>query len=102
MDAITPGVTGRLADLVATTRWRDVPDPVRHETVRSFVNWLGCAVGGAPHPGVAAAVRAATRYAGAPRATLLGLDRRSDPMTAALVNGISSHVLDFDDTMTAR
>lgn len=98
MDSITPGVTRLLADLVAGTRWADVPAQVRHETVRSFVNWLGCAVGGAPHPGVAAAVRAATAYAGPSSATLLGLGRRSDPVAAALVNGISSHVLDFDDT----
>jgi 2-methylcitrate dehydratase PrpD len=98
MDAMTPATTRLLARLVAETRWQDVPAQVRHETVRSFVNWLGCAVGGAPHPGVAAATRAATAYAGRPTTTLLGLGRRSDPMTAALVNGISSHVLDFDDT----
>ncbi len=98
MDAMTPATTRLLARLVAETRWQEVPAQVRHETVRSFVNWLGCAVGGAPHPGVAAATRAATVYAGRPTATLLGLGRRSDPTTAALVNGISSHVLDFDDT----
>ena len=98
MDAITPAATRMLANLVVGTRWQDVPAQVRHETVRSFVNWLGCAVGGAPHPGVAAAVRAATTYAGPSTATLLGLSRRSDPIAAALVNGVSSHVLDFDDT----
>lgn len=92
------GATRLLAQIVATTRWQDVPAAVRHETVRSFVNWLGCAIGGAPHPGVAAAMRAATAYAGPPTATLLGLGRRSDPVAAALVNGVSSHVLDFDDT----
>jgi 2-methylcitrate dehydratase PrpD len=98
MDAMTPATTSLLARLVAETRWSDLPEQVRHETVRSFVNWLGCAIGGAPHPGVVAAVRAATVYAGRPTATLLGLGRRSDPVSAALVNGISSHVLDFDDT----
>src|SRR3954469_18021335 len=91
------GVTQRRAGLVAETRWEDLPGPVRHEGVRSFVNWLGCAVGGAPHPGVAAAARAAAAFGGAPRATLLGMRQRGDPMAAALVNGVSSHVLDFDD-----
>jgi len=92
------GVTQRLARLVAETRWEDLPGPVRHEGVRSFVNWLGCAVGGAPHPGVAAAARAAMAFGGAPAASLLGMRRRADPMAAALVNGVASHVLDFDDT----
>lgn len=92
------GATRLLADLVAETRWEDLPEVVRHEGLRSFVNWLGCAVGGAPHPGVVAAARAATAFEGAPAATLLGMRRRTDPMAAALVNGVASHVLDFDDT----
>ncbi|MBD0273579.1 MAG: MmgE/PrpD family protein, partial [Acetobacteraceae bacterium] len=95
---MSKGATRLLAELVAEARWEDLPAPVRHEGVRSFVNWLGCAVGGALHPGVAAAARAAAAFGGAPEATLLGMRRRGDPMAAALVNGVSSHVLDFDDT----
>jgi 2-methylcitrate dehydratase PrpD len=87
-----------LATLVAETRWSSLPETVRHEGVRSFVNWLGCAIGGAAHPGVLAAMRAATAFGGRPDATLLGMGRRADPMAAALVNGVSSHVADFDDT----
>ena len=90
--------TRLLATLVAETKPDAIPEAIRHEGVRSFVNWLGCAVGGAPHPGVAAAARAATAFGGEPTATLLGMRRRADPMAAALVNGVSSHVLDFDDT----
>mgnify|MGYP002624016546 CR=1 FL=1 len=96
------GATRLLARLVAEARLEDMPAEVRHEGVRAFVNWLGCAVGGAPHPGVAAAARAAAAFGGGEAvATLLGLRRRADPMAAALVNGISSHVLDFDDTHEA-
>ena len=94
-----PGATALLAQLTAAHRWADVPGRVRHEGVRSFVNWLGCAIGGAPHAGVAAALRAAEVFGTGPAvASLPGLGRRADPATAALVNGISSHVLDFDDT----
>jgi 2-methylcitrate dehydratase PrpD len=102
-DTPRDGPTALLARLAAEARWDDVPAEVRHEGVRAFVNWLGCAVGGAPHPGVAAAARAAVAFGGggAPAATLLGLRRRADPMAAALVNGVSSHVLDFDDTHEA-
>ena len=95
---MTAGPTRILADFLATTRWDSMAPGLRHEAVRSFVNWLGCAVGGAPHPGTQAALRATLPLQGAPVATLLGLKRQSDLMTAALVNGVSSHVLDFDDT----
>jgi hypothetical protein len=67
------GATRLLAELVAGTRREDLPAEVRHEGVRSFVNWLGCAIGGARHPGVAAAARvAAAAFGGAPGATLWG------------------------------
>jgi 2-methylcitrate dehydratase PrpD len=95
---MTDGATQALAALVAETEWSSLPEEVRHEGLRSFVNWLGCAIGGAPHPGVLAATRAATAFGGRPEATLLGMRRRADPMAAALVNGVSSHVADFDDT----
>ena len=68
----------------------DLPAEVRHEGVRSFVNWLGCAIGGAPHPGVAAAARAATVFGGAPGATLLGMRQRADPMAAAIMAKIAA------------
>jgi 2-methylcitrate dehydratase PrpD len=47
---------------------------------------------------VSIATRALAPYAGPPRATVLGRQERFDPLHAALLNGISSHVLDFDDT----
>ena len=95
---MTPGPTRILADWLVATSGREIPPEVRHEAVRSFVNWLGCAVGGAMHPGTQAALRAMRPLEAAPTATLTGLRRQSDMMTAALVNGVASHVLDFDDT----
>ncbi len=42
--------------------------------------------------------RRCRRSSGAPQATLLGRPERADVLHAALLNGIASHVLDFDDT----
>ncbi|MGL4241293.1 MAG: MmgE/PrpD family protein, partial [Beijerinckiaceae bacterium] len=61
-------------------------------------NWAGCAVGGAPHPAIDRAWAAAKPFAGAAQASVLGRDIRTDVLHAALLNGISSHVFDFDDT----
>ena len=44
------------------------------------------------------AVAALSPFFGPPQATLFGRPERTDVLHAALLNGIGSHVLDFDDT----
>lgn len=92
-------VTRRLAEWIAAPRdLSDIPSSVRDEGVRTFFNWLGCAVGGATHETVDRAVAAISPFAGPAQSSLLGRGERLDVPHAALVNGISSHVLDYDDT----
>ena len=43
------GVTRALARYVVSARYADLPAPVRKEAQRSFLNWIGCAVGGSRH-----------------------------------------------------
>lgn len=93
-----PKVTGALADWVVGLTPQDIPVDVRREGVRTFVNWLGCAVGGASHETTDHALRAFMPFSGPQVATILGRTERLDPAHAALVNGITSHVLDYDDT----
>ena len=51
-----PGdVTARLTDYIVAARWSDLPEAVRRETLRSFVNIMGCTIGGARHAAVALA-----------------------------------------------
>ncbi len=76
----------------------ELPTTVRKEAVRTFLNWVGCAIGGARHDAVELAIAAVQPFAGPPQAAVLGRTERLDILHAALVNGISSHVLDFDDT----
>lgn len=68
------------------------------EAKRSFMNWLGVAVGGCQHEAVEIALATVTEFSGPREATVLGRSERLDIMHAALINGISSHVFDFDDT----
>jgi hypothetical protein len=42
-------VTRGLARYVVASRWPDVPERAQNEAVRSMVNWVGCALGGALH-----------------------------------------------------
>ena len=41
-----PDVTGTLARYVAATRWEDVPQEVRHQAKRSFINLFAVALAG--------------------------------------------------------
>src|SRR5262249_27047159 len=91
-------VTRKLARYVVATRFQDLPEGVRREIGRSLLNWLGVAVGGSRHEAVEIALAAGTPFSGPPQASLFGRSQRLDVINAALINGISSHVFDFDDT----
>jgi 2-methylcitrate dehydratase PrpD len=90
--------TQRLARFIVDTRWGGIPKEVRHEAKRALLNWLGCALGGCNDVAVDTALHALREFAGPPQATVLGRRERLDILNAALVNGIGSNILDFDDT----
>lgn len=94
----TPNVTEILTDWIIDTKGSDIPDDVRYEGLRTFVNWIGCAVGGASHETTDAALKGLMPFSGKPTSTVLGRPEKMDALHAALLNGITSHVLDYDDT----
>ncbi|MGZ5582848.1 MAG: MmgE/PrpD family protein [Usitatibacter sp.] len=97
-DRDAPPITQILAKFVATHPSRGWSDAVDHEAHRTFLNWVGCAVGAAKHESAEAALGAVRTLQPAPQASVLGRDDRVDMASAALVNGITSHTFDFDDT----
>ncbi len=90
--------TRTLAQWLVESRLEDVPQDVRHEALRALVNYVGCALGGARDEAVDIALRALAPFFGPPAARILGRAERLDPLHASLMNGISSHVYDYDDT----
>ena len=97
-DHNAPPVTQTLARYVATHPSRGWSDAVEHEAHRTFMNWLGCAVGAAQHESAHAALGAVQMLQPAPQASVLGRAEKVDMAGAALINGITSHTFDFDDT----
>lgn len=91
-------VTKTLARFIVNHRYTGVPEKVRHEAARSFLNWVGCAVGASRHETVERALAALSEFSGPREATVLGRDDKLDIMLAALMNGMTSHTFDFDDT----
>src|SRR5580692_5025602 len=87
-----------LANWVVENHLEDIPEDVRREALRAIVNYTGCALGGSPDPAVNIAMCAFAPFFGPPAARILGRAERVDPLHASLMNGISSHVYDYDDT----
>jgi 2-methylcitrate dehydratase PrpD len=97
-DHNAPPITAELARFVAEHPSQGWSDAVDHEAHRTFLNWLGCAIGAAKHEAVESALAAVNMLAPAQQATIAGRAERVDMANAALINGISSHTFDFDDT----
>jgi 2-methylcitrate dehydratase PrpD len=97
-DTNAPPVTQVLAKFVATHPSRGWNDGVEHEALRTLLNWVGCAVGAARHESAEAAIAAMKMLEPAGQASVLGRGEKLDMAGAALVNGITSHTFDFDDT----
>jgi 2-methylcitrate dehydratase PrpD len=91
-------LTRALATFVVQSRFDAIASSIRHEAKRSLVNWTGCALGGAHHEAISTALKALAPFAGPQQAQIIGRRERLDCLNAALVNGMSAHVLDFDDT----
>jgi len=97
-DHDAPGITELLAQFVVNHPSRGWSDAVDNEAHRTFANWVGCAIGPATHETINAAMAAVNMLAPAPQASILGRSEKVDIANAALLNGISSHTFDFDDT----
>ncbi len=90
--------TQTLARFVAESRWSDIPPAMRHEAKRALLNWMGCALGGCRDDTVERALAAFDPFSGPRTASLIGRREKIDALHAALLNGISSNILDYDDT----
>jgi 2-methylcitrate dehydratase PrpD len=97
-DHNAPAITEMLAKFVVNHPSKGWSDAVDNEAQRTFANWLGCAIGPSEHETMQAALAAVNELAPAAQASLLGRKEKVDIANAALLNGISSHTFDFDDT----
>ncbi|PPK41020.1 2-methylcitrate dehydratase PrpD [Trinickia symbiotica] len=93
-----PAISSRSAEFAFGTRWDDLPKVVQSESVRTFVNWVACAVGGARTASADAAINGLLRMSGAGTTPVLGRRERLQAADAALANCLTSAADTFDDT----
>ncbi|KIW17793.1 hypothetical protein PV08_04988 [Exophiala spinifera] len=95
-----------IANWAVSLEYTSLPESVTHAAIRSFYNWTGCALGGSNHRTTTTALKALSPFFGPSTSSILGranvsedsLPKRADASHAALINGIASHVHDYDDT----
>ena len=66
------GVTHTLARYVVNARFEALPETVRREATRTFLNWVGVAIGGSHHETLDVAVSALAPFSGPAQAGLFG------------------------------
>lgn len=97
-EAPAKDVTRTLASYIVSAKYEDLPETVRREGRRTLLNWAGCAIGGSRHETVDNAMSALAPFSGPAQASILGRKEKLDVLHASLMNGISSHIFDYDDT----
>lgn len=93
--------TKEIASWAAKLSPSSLPASVGGAAQRSLYNYIGCAIGGSNHPTTTKAFRACEPFFARPTSSLYGQSRAVDAQHAALINGIASHVHDYDDTHLA-
>jgi 2-methylcitrate dehydratase PrpD len=87
-----------LASYIVENDYAQLPGDVIAEAKRAIVNYIGCALGGCDEPAVTIAIDALRPFFGPSTAAVIGRSETMDALHASLMNGISSHVHDYDDT----
>ena len=89
-------VTRLLAEFASRARFSDLSLVVVADTQRAVLDWLGSALAGAEEPPARIAQRVVATLGRSEEATVFGAGR-SAAATAALANGVASHILELDD-----
>ena len=92
------GVTSALARFVASTRWEDIPETVRHEAKRALLNFFAVAIAGCRTAPIELALKALSEFSGGRQATIVGRAERIDALSAAFLNAAGANVFDYCDT----
>ncbi|MCG8651337.1 MAG: MmgE/PrpD family protein, partial [Pirellulales bacterium] len=88
------GLTQTIADVAASASWDAVPPESRRAARHAVLDWFGVTLAGLDEP-LAHILR--ETYADGRGSSIVGTNLSAAPKDAALINGATSHALDFDD-----
>src|SRR5580704_14634018 len=97
----TPGLTQYLGQFVLQTKYEDIPAKVLELGKKSILDGFGLALAGSRAESGPISRKYIEQCGGNGKATVIGTAMKTSPRFAALLNGISIHADDFDDTQLA-
>ena len=89
--------TDAAIDFVHRTQLDDIPADVQHLGKRAILDTVGVSLAAAKDEAVAILAETLAGREGNSAATVIGRSHRTDALSAALINGVLAHALDFDD-----
>jgi len=92
------GETKILAEFLTALKYESLPGEVVDAAKVLILDLIGCSLGAAQMTEGRVARDVAKAMLGAPEALVLGLGIRSSAAHAAYINGLTSHVIELDDT----
>src|SRR3954470_10589424 len=90
-------VTARMSEWAATLRFADLSTAAIHEAKRYLLDSLGCALGGFRQHDVTIALEVLNETAGRGPATVIGLGKKMDVVSATLANALMVRCMDYND-----
>jgi 2-methylcitrate dehydratase PrpD len=94
-------ISSKLAEYIHDTSFEDFPNRVVQYAKFCIFDWIGVAIGGSTEEAGMDLLNVVLEMGGNEQSTILGRGVKTNMLFAALVNGCTSHVLDFDDTLVA-
>lgn len=91
-------VTKQLVKNLLKTKMSDIPEEVKLHGKKSLYNWMGLAIGAANHPSVDMVLGLKEDIGSAEQVSVFGRTEKVDLLLGSLINGMSSHIFDYDDT----
>ncbi|MDY6874635.1 MAG: MmgE/PrpD family protein [Chloroflexota bacterium] len=92
-------VSQQIANFICGTGYGDLPDDVIDRARQCFLDSIGVALYGVSFEASRISVEMVRDVAGKAEATVLGTELKAPSFLAALANGISGHVTDYDDVL---
>ncbi len=89
----------QIANRIRALRYEDITPTAREWTANALVDTVGCTLAGINEDAPQILLRVPGIAAAPGPALILGTNRRTSVLDAALVNGVASHALDYDDVV---
>ncbi|HUK58992.1 MAG TPA: MmgE/PrpD family protein [Stellaceae bacterium] len=94
---MSQGLTAQLAERSAALEYGALPADIRAVARQAILDWFAVTLAGSREPLASIIAEEAANEGGKGAATLVGRHATAPPLLAALVNGTTSHALDYDD-----